>query len=398
MAFAPAQVTAGGKPLALRRDLAANGYEVKPLTGGDWILSIRHDGYTDVLVEGDDPQQVADDTQLRYEGDWSVATHEGDLGGRIHVASPAGASVSFTFTGNQVRLVGAVGPDGGKAQVYLDDVKQLVGIDCWCPQQRRQQILYYKNGLKPGTHTLKVVAQGNKNALSQGAQVWVDALQWSTAEGDSGFGEGGGPTTAQRVIFGYPSRTDYVDSRGNEWRPATEFIVRLGKRVCAVTNAWWIEPRTKDIANTPDPELYRYGIHARDVTAYFTVGPGRYHTRIKLAETRETKLRYRLLSIELNGEPVVDGLDIAATAGGLHRAVDIVFNDVEPRNGVIAIRLKNRHAGEAIVQGIEVGPGHGGRGAPPVVVNVAWDPELLNPGFEDGVRGATGSSGSVAGG
>ena len=398
LAFSPTRVTADGKPLVQRQGVEANGYHVRPLSGGDCIVTIRHDGCRDVVVEGEDPQQVADDGQLRYEGHWSVAQHRGHLGGDVHAASADGASVSSTFTGNQVRLVGAVGPKGGKADVYLDGAKQLVGVDCWCPDERRQQILYYRNGLTQGQHTLKVVARGVANPLSKGTEVYVDALQWSAAQGRSGFGEGGGPTRAQRIIFGYTARKDPVDSKGNAWRPGTEFIVRLGHRADAVERAWWTQPRAQEIANTPDPELYRYGVHGRDFTAYFTVGPGAYHVRIKLAETRNVALRRRLQSIEVNGETVADGMDVAGTAGGLGKAVDLVVNDIEPRHGVIAVRFRSRHGGEAIAQAVEVGPGHGGEGATPVVRDIPWEPEIVNAGFEEGVRGATGSNASTSGG
>ena len=88
----------------------------------------------------------------------------------------------------------------------------------------------------------------------------------------------------------------------------------------------------------------------------------------------------------------------AGTAGGLRRATDLVVNGIEPASGVIAVRFRNRHAGEAIVQAIEVGPGSGGEGAKPVLFDLPWEPELVNAGFEDGVKGATGSNGSTAGG
>ncbi|PIU95811.1 MAG: hypothetical protein CO096_17780 [Armatimonadetes bacterium CG_4_9_14_3_um_filter_66_14] len=398
LAFRPLRVTAESKPLGERQQLDANGFQLTPLPGGDFVLTIRHDGCLEVVVEGDDPQQVADDSALQYQGDWSAVQHSDDCGGGVHSTSTTDAAASFDFTGNQVRLVGAVGPVGGTADVYLDGTKQLAGIDCWCPQERRQQVLYYKNGLAPGKHTLKVVARGEKNPLSQGTTVSVDAVQWSAAEGRTGFGEGGGPTEAQRVIFGYTDRTDSVDSAGNAWRPATEFVGQCGNMADVVVRSWWTTPQAERIANTPDPELYRRGAHGRDLTAYFTVGPGSYHVRLKLAETRDVELHRRLSTIEVNGSEVVEGLDIAATAGGLNRAVDLVFNDVRPKNGVIAVRFRNRHAGEAIIQAIEVGPGDGGPGAKPVVVDLPWEPELVNAGFEDGVAGATGSDGSTTGG
>ena len=124
------------------------------------------------------------------------------------------ARARLDFTGNQVRLIGRADPSGGKADVYLDGVKQLCGIDFWCPQARDQQVLCYKNGLAQGKHRLEIVALGTKNPVSTGTRVYLDAVQWSAAQGESGFGQGGGPTETQRVIFGYVGRKDYVDSAG----------------------------------------------------------------------------------------------------------------------------------------------------------------------------------------
>ncbi len=105
--------------------------------------------------------------------------------GKLHVASLAGARARLDFTGNQVRLIGRADPSGGKADVYLDGVKQLCGIDFWCPQARDQQVLCYKNGLAQGKHRLEIVALGTKNPVSTGTRVYLDAVQWSAAEGET---------------------------------------------------------------------------------------------------------------------------------------------------------------------------------------------------------------------
>ena len=34
------------------------------------------------------------------------------------------------------------------------------------------------------------------------------------------------------MIFGYSKHKDYVDSEGNAWKPAMEFIVRAGDGEC----------------------------------------------------------------------------------------------------------------------------------------------------------------------
>jgi hypothetical protein len=59
-------------------------------------------------------------------------------------------------------------------------------------------------------------------------------------------------------------------------------------------------------------------------------------------------------------------MGIAATAGGFDRAVDLVFNGIQPQNGMISIRFRNQSNGEATAQAVEIGPGNGGEGAKPV--------------------------------
>ena len=347
LAFAPASVTAGGRPLTVRTDLSGNGYVVRALPGGDHIVSIRHDGATEITLAGADPQTEIDAAKL----------------------SLAGGVLTFKFHGNQVRLVGRVGPAGGLADVYIDDFKQLVPVDFHSPAERSRQILYYRNGLPQGPHTLKLAARGQGNPLSKGTETNVEAVQFSDATGDSGFGEGGGPAGVQRMIFGYPKRTDYVDAKGQSWMPAGEFIVRTGQGTDSVAKTWWTNEQAVFIRNSPDPELYLYGVHWTGFTVNVTVGPGVYYARLKFAETQYRGPSQRAMSIYLQGRKVVEGFDVFATAGGPNRATDLVFNEIRPKNGVIEIGFVgdaiNAQQKEAIVQAIEVGPGDGGKGDTP---------------------------------
>lgn len=360
LAFAPASVTAGGNPLATRADLAANGYTSKALSNGDFIVTLRHDGQTSIAIEGDDPQESIDDGALTYSGQWHAADG-------IRTTSLANAEASCTFTGNQVRVIGRATSGGGLADVYLDDIKQPAPIDCWIPcATRDRQVLYYRNGLAQGEHKLRIVARGAGNPVSTGANVYIDAVLFSDASGNAGYGEGGGPADTQRMIFGYSNRNDYVDAAGNAWSPATEFVVRSSANADVVAASWWTSPRRFSIGNTRDPELYRYGAHAREFWTNVTVAPGSYHVRLKFAETRNAEPAARAVSILVNGAELVTDMDIAATAGGLNTAVDLVFNGIQPQNGVIEVRLKNAYQGEAILQALEVGPGDTSEGAAPV--------------------------------
>jgi len=369
LAFEPKTVRAGNRTLKKSSSLGGNGYQVQPLAKGDCLVMVRHDGAREVSLTGGDPQEEIDDGRLKFNGEWAVSKNKNDLGSGVHVASKPGASASYIFRGSQVRLVGRADPEGGRAEVYLDGLKEPAGVDFWCPTPKFRHLLFAKTGLTAGKHTLKVVATGTRNPVSRGDNVYIDGIQVSAAEGKTGFGEGGGPTGTQRFLLGYAGREDHVDSAGHAWRPSSEVECVLQPRADTVATTWWPRPRAEIIRGTADPELYRYGMHARDFTVQFTVGPGTYHARLRFAETRrDLPAAQRAVTIELNGQEVVADMDIAATAEGFDRAVDLVFNDIQPRDGMISIRFRNQSNGEAIAQAVEVGPGNGGEGAKPVRV------------------------------
>ncbi len=193
LAFTPQSITADGHPLAKRETLSENGFTVKPLPNDDCIVTIRHDGCKTVVVEGDDPQQAIAHDRLQYAGAWTIEQSPEASDTKLHVTAEPNASASFEFEGNQVRLIGRADQEGGRADVYLDGVKQLCGIDFWSPVPRDRQVLCYKNGLPQGEHTLKIVATGTKNFYAKGTRVYVDSLQWSAAQGEAGLGEASGP-------------------------------------------------------------------------------------------------------------------------------------------------------------------------------------------------------------
>lgn len=375
LSFIPASVAADGKELARRADLMVDGYTMQKLVNGDCIVTIRHDGAREMIIKGPDPQVMVDDKNFAFEGKWHLARTFQDFDETLHVTSHAGASVSFNFVGNQVRLVGAVDKTGGEAEVYIDGVKQLVPIDFYSPILLHQQIVYYDNGLSNSKHTLKVVVEGKHNPLSEGDEAFVDGIEYSNAAGSSGWGEGGGPTGTQRMIFGYTKSSDYIDSHGTSWHPGTEFIARTGNLTDSVAKTWNIIRQAVFIKGTPDPELYRYGVHWPDFTVNVTAGPSTYHLRLKFAETQYDAPNQRGISIFINGEKVVSNFDIFATAGGADKAVDLVYNGIRPKNGIIAIRFLGSQIGgcqrDAMVQAIEVGPGDGGTGAHPKSISLS---------------------------
>jgi hypothetical protein len=331
LSFAPLAVTSGGRPLVKRGDLKAEGFTVKPLANGDCIVRIRHDGFREISVQGEDPQTAVEARR---------------------VLSARGERMDFSFRGNQVRLMGDAGPEGGLADVYLDGAKQLTLIDGYAPTPRPGQLLYARSGLAGGRHELRIVALGAGNPISKGARIAVTELQSSNAAGAAGVGEGGGPRGPQRMIFGYTDREDYVDAGGSAWRPGTEFIIRAGTDADSVVKALYTGRRSLYIGGTSDPEIYRYGVHGGEFWINLTVGPGKYDVRLLMADTNT----HAKMDVWINGREAARELDVAKEAGGLFRALDRVFPGIEAKNGAIEIRFKGCGDKEAAVQAVEIVP------------------------------------------
>ena len=366
LSFRPTTVTADGTSLRELPILNGNGYTTRPLPDSDFILTIRHDRARTIVVEGeDDPQEQVDDDALRFSKEWNRTDSASSRGGSLHTCSVNAAKLEHAFKGNQVRVFGETGPEGGWAHVYMDGQREPTLMECWSPEGRSKQLLYYRNGLENKRHDLKIVVLGEANPISKGTGVGIDYVQHSMASAKSDFGEGSGPSGPQRMIFGYPERRDYVDSRGNTWRPATEWIVRSGYGKDTVEASWWTHRRSMHIGNTEDPELYRYGAHGKEFWVNLTVGPGTYYVTLKFADTplhpfleRDEKGQRvsHALRVEINGRVSVERMIVSEEAGGLFRALDKTFENIEPRHGMIEIRLTGMDGKEAILQALELGP------------------------------------------
>jgi hypothetical protein len=365
LAFRPASIRADGRPLQSRPALDANGYTLVPLSNGDWIVTVRHDGCQQIELAGDDPQKVAGKDAFAFTGKWNAVKDSDAPDGVFQAADQSGAAMSFQFSGNQVRLLGAVGPDSGWADAFVDGEKQPTLIECWNPGIRHQQPIFVKNGLTDGAHELKIVVRGEKNPLSRGAWIGVESAQYSAATGDAGFGSGGGPSAAQRLIFGRTERDDYVDSNGDAWRPGTEFVSRVGADVDTVARCWWRNRRSMYIGGTKDEEIYRYGVHAPEFWVNLTVAPGSYTVRLHWADTPETpwmeregtnwQTVSRPTTVSINGQTVVENLNVRNEVGTFH-AFTREFHGIRPQNGVIELRFTSTPEHDAMIQAAEIIP------------------------------------------
>ena len=82
----------------------------------------------------------------------------------------------FTFSGTGVTWIGFKGPQTGKANVYVDGELVQAGVDTYAPTEQTQVPLFRSALLRPGIHTLAIEVRGDKNPLSSGVSIVVDAF------------------------------------------------------------------------------------------------------------------------------------------------------------------------------------------------------------------------------
>lgn len=377
LSYTPTKILADGEKLNFKRTLNTNGYTVKKMSNGDAIVSIRHDSMKKIILYGNDPQTELHNIAIKFDTYWNKGKDITSSSGAIVSTNTKDAFASVDFVGNQVRIIGRVDQFGGYADVYIDDEKQIAFIDFWNPTIRGQQVVFYRNGLENRQHSLKIVARGTGNPYAKNNLVYIDKIQFSTESEVCNFPTGTGSTYSQRMIFGYTKRKDYKDTKGHSWKPGTEVVTRISDKEDTVEKCWWKTEAKNSISGTTDPELYRYGIHSKDFWVNVTVGPGKYDVRLKFAVAQDISKYKDCFDIFINDNIVVKDFNVYATAGGLNKAVDLVFKNILPKQGIIKIRFKgsivnkdnSTEIGEAYVQALEVCKKIVGKGATPICVN-----------------------------
>jgi hypothetical protein len=103
--------------------------------------------------------------EMRYTGEWIA--QESPV--RAKCNGVANGSVAFEFKGTGIYWRAATGPDCGMADVYLDETLQKT-VDLY-GDFTPYQFGFIKTDLAQGTHTVKIVVSGKKNAKSSGTAV-----------------------------------------------------------------------------------------------------------------------------------------------------------------------------------------------------------------------------------
>jgi hypothetical protein len=135
-----------------------------------------------------------------------------------------------------------------------------------------------------------------------------------------------------RVNAGGPA---YTDSLGRAWAADTAFT---GGASNGNGNA---------IAGTADAPLYQTERWGNPGFSYaFHVPAGSYRVTLKFAEIFDATPGQRVMDLSLNGTVVLANYEVYADAGGMNKAVDKVFDNVQPdANGVITVGIAHAATG-----------------------------------------------------
>jgi len=121
------------------------------------------------------PVRYEDDREpVQFNGKWSQLKGVKFSGPSTTWSDTPGDRVDLRFVGTGVAWIGGSGTDYGMADVYIDG-EQVDSVDLYSDADVLGELFLHK-GLDYGPHTIGVVVSGNRNPLSKGNRVSIDAF------------------------------------------------------------------------------------------------------------------------------------------------------------------------------------------------------------------------------
>jgi len=121
------------------------------------------------------PSQGLPANTVTTTGSWSESLNRNYTAGRTRMSGTTSSSLSITFTGTHVALLGDVGPARGKFRVSIDGA-QVAIVDEYAPTLRYQQTVFDSEQLEAGPHTITLTVLGQRTAPS--TSNWITADQF----------------------------------------------------------------------------------------------------------------------------------------------------------------------------------------------------------------------------
>jgi hypothetical protein len=141
----------------------------------------------------------------------------------------------------------------------------------------------------------------------------------------------------------------YTDSQGNVWAADEQFVGGA-----PATNTGTI---TGALPASTDQALYENERYGTSLLYNFQAPSALYQVTLKFSENYWTSAGSRVFNVMINGNTVLTNFDIFAAAGGEFKAVDKVFNNIQPdAQGRIIVQLGPTSADNAKIDAIQIIP------------------------------------------
>ena len=120
------------------------------------------------------------DERIAYVGEWGNWTQDKDVNYMDTIQylnkPKGGETVTLTFKGTGIKVIGCTNKDRGKIEVFIDGKSQGV-VDTYSKDTVRQKEYFSKDDLTAGIHTLQLKVLNEKQAASSGTKIELDAFE-----------------------------------------------------------------------------------------------------------------------------------------------------------------------------------------------------------------------------
>jgi hypothetical protein len=107
----------------------------------------------------------------RWRGNWADGMDHHNLG--VKETDVAGSEATLTFNGTGVALVGQLSENGGRADVYIDGIKNELLADAYIVPNTNDRDLWRIYDLPAGEHTLRMVVRDDADRRSTGHKIII---------------------------------------------------------------------------------------------------------------------------------------------------------------------------------------------------------------------------------
>jgi hypothetical protein len=112
---------------------------------------------------------------VSYGGTWTNQAVAGAFGGSVRFNGAATNKAMLKADGIGYQVVSTLGPDRGKADVFVDNVRAGT-VDLYSPTLQTATVVFKSNVLTNATHQVELRPLGTRNASSSGTRVDIDAF------------------------------------------------------------------------------------------------------------------------------------------------------------------------------------------------------------------------------